>query len=45
MSGSVSYPVLTPEGYKAWSIKMEAILDAQGLWEAVAPAADAEVDG
>ena len=44
-SGSVSYPVLTPEGYTAWSIKMEAILDAQGLWEAVAPTADAEVDG
>ena len=44
-SGSVSYPVLTPSGYTAWSIKMEAILNAQGLWEAVAPTADAEVDG
>ena len=25
-SGSVSYPVLTPTGYTAWAIKMEAIL-------------------
>ena len=43
-SGSVCYPVLTPAGYTAWSIKMEAILDAQGLWEVVSPSSGAEVD-
>ena len=41
-SGSVSYPVLTPAGYTAWLIKMEAILDAQGLWEVVSPSSGAE---
>jgi len=43
-SGSVSYPVLTPAGYTAWAIKMEAILDAQGLWEVVSTSSGAEVD-
>ena len=43
-SGSVSYLVLTPAGYMAWSIKMEAILNAQGLWEVVSPSSGAEVD-
>ena len=43
-SGSVSYPVLAPSSYTAWAIKVEAILDAQGLWEAVAPADGEEVD-
>ncbi|KAJ0602036.1 putative RNA-directed DNA polymerase [Helianthus annuus] len=35
---SLQCPVLTPQNYTTWSIKMEAILDAQGLWEAVEPA-------
>jgi len=43
-SGSVSYPVLTPAGYTAWAIKMEAILDAQGLWEVVSTSSSAKVD-
>ena len=43
-SSSVSYPVLVPSSYTAWAIKVEAILDAQGLWEAVAPADGEEVD-
>jgi hypothetical protein len=25
---SISYPVLSPAGYTAWAIKVEAILDA-----------------
>ena len=41
---SMTYPVLSPASYTAWAIKVEVILDAQGLWEAVALAADAEVD-
>jgi len=43
-SSSVNYPVLTPSSYTAWAIKMEAILDAQGLWEVVSPSSGAEVD-
>ena len=42
--GAPNWPMLTKTNYTAWAIKVEAILDAQGLWEAVAPAADAEVD-
>ncbi|XP_071676684.1 uncharacterized protein [Lolium perenne] len=34
-------PVLTPTNYTVWAIKVEANLDAQGLWEAVVPAEDA----
>ena len=34
-SVSMSYPVLSPARYTAWAIKVEAILDSQGLWEAV----------
>ena len=30
-SVSMSYPVLSPAGYTAWAIKVEAILDAQGV--------------
>ena len=43
---SMSYPVLSPAGYTAWPIKVEAILDAQGLWEAVSPSGEgtSEVD-
>jgi hypothetical protein len=41
---SMSYPVLSPARYTAWAIKVEAILDAQGLWKAVSPSGDAVVD-
>ena len=44
MSGSVSYPVLTSSSYTTWAIKMEANLDAQGVWEVVSPSSDAVVD-
>ena len=43
-SVSMSYPVLSPAGYTAWAIKVEAILDAQGLWEAVSPSGNGVVD-
>jgi hypothetical protein len=32
----MSYPVLASVNCTAWVIKVQAILDAQGLWEAVA---------
>jgi hypothetical protein len=41
---SLSYPVLSPANYTAWAIKVHAILEAQGLWEAVSPAEGAAVD-
>lgn len=42
---SLTCPMLTGENYTVWAIKVEANLDAQGLWEAVAPAdATAAVD-
>uniref|UniRef100_A0A8R7TYX6 DUF4219 domain-containing protein n=1 Tax=Triticum urartu TaxID=4572 RepID=A0A8R7TYX6_TRIUA len=34
-------PVLTGENYITWAIKVEADLDAAGLWEAVVPPEDA----
>jgi len=43
-SVSMAYPVLSPTGYTAWAIKVEAILDAQGLWEAVSPSGNSVVD-
>jgi hypothetical protein len=43
-SVSMSYPVLSPASYMAWAIKVESILDAQGLWEAVSPPDDGEVN-
>ncbi|CAM0949945.1 unnamed protein product [Alopecurus aequalis] len=43
-SVSLSYPVLTPENYTIWAIKVEAIPDAQGVWEAVVPEPGATVD-
>jgi hypothetical protein len=36
---SLSYPMLTTTNYSTWVIKMEANMDAQGLWEAIEPAA------
>ncbi|KAM0039898.1 putative RNA-directed DNA polymerase [Helianthus debilis subsp. tardiflorus] len=43
---SVSFqcPILTPTNYNTWSIKMEAIMDAHGLWEAVEPPTGVVVD-
>jgi len=40
----MTYPVLSPTSYTTWAIKVEAILDAQGLWEAVSPSGDGVVD-
>ncbi|KAE8795866.1 retrotransposon protein [Hordeum vulgare] len=43
-SGNVmatSVPLLTGENFTTWAIKVEADLDAVGLWEAVVPPEDA----
>ncbi|KAK1423644.1 hypothetical protein QVD17_18950 [Tagetes erecta] len=34
-SVSLQIPVLTATNYTTWSIKMEAVMDAQGLWESI----------
>jgi hypothetical protein len=41
---SLSYLVLSPMNYTGWAIKVQAILDAQSLWEVVAPANGMNVD-
>ena len=38
---SLPVPMLTGDNFTVWAIKVEANLDAQGLWEAVVPAEDA----
>lgn len=37
MSGGMPfhYPMLSSTNYTVWAIKIEAILDAQGVWEVV----------
>ena len=40
----ILYPMLTPHNYTVWAIKTEAILDAQGVWEAIEPAEGTEVE-
>nr|ABA97288.1 retrotransposon protein, putative, Ty1-copia subclass, expressed [Oryza sativa Japonica Group] len=41
---SLPYPVLTSTNYSTWAIKMEANMEAQGIWDAIEPAADEAVD-
>ncbi|KAK9076273.1 hypothetical protein SSX86_004606 [Deinandra increscens subsp. villosa] len=41
---SFQCPSLTASNYTTWAIKMEAILDAQGVWEAIEPSAGVAVD-
>ncbi|KAD4585318.1 hypothetical protein E3N88_22919 [Mikania micrantha] len=37
-------PILTSSNYTTWEIKMEAVFDAQGLWEAIEPPTGVAVD-
>ncbi|KAK1409296.1 hypothetical protein QVD17_35822 [Tagetes erecta] len=41
---SFQCPILTATNYNTWAMKMEVIMDAHGLWEAVEPADGADVD-
>uniref|UniRef100_A0ACD5V9B2 Uncharacterized protein n=1 Tax=Avena sativa TaxID=4498 RepID=A0ACD5V9B2_AVESA len=41
---SLTCPVLTPANYTGWAFKVEAILLAAGVWEAVSPADGVTVD-
>ena len=40
----ILYLMLTSHNYTVWTIKEEAILDVQGIWEAIEPVRGAEVD-
>jgi len=44
--GSVPFQcsMLTSTNYTTWTIKMEAIMDAQGIWESIEPPAGVAVD-
>ncbi|KAD3066473.1 hypothetical protein E3N88_34353 [Mikania micrantha] len=37
-------PMLTSTNYTTWAIKMEAVMDAQGLWDAVEPPLGIAID-
>ncbi|KAD7476991.1 hypothetical protein E3N88_00127 [Mikania micrantha] len=37
-------PILTSANYNTWAIKMEAIMDAHGLWDAIEPPTGAVVE-
>ncbi|KAM0038785.1 hypothetical protein Hdeb2414_s0013g00419661 [Helianthus debilis subsp. tardiflorus] len=41
---SLQCPKLTKTNYNTWTVIMESILDAQGLWEAVDPVVGEAVD-
>ncbi|XP_023763587.1 uncharacterized protein LOC111912075 [Lactuca sativa] len=40
----LQYPMLSPTNYTTWAIKMEAIMDAQGVWESIEHRVGAAVD-
>ncbi|BAF25780.1 Os09g0551200 [Oryza sativa Japonica Group] len=41
---SLPYPMLTSTNYSTWAIKMEANMEAQGIWDAIESAADDVVE-
>ena len=42
--GPFQYPQLTTTNYTSWVIRMQAMMEDQGVWEAIKPAAGAAVD-
>ena len=38
------YPQLTTSNYISWAIRVQAIMEDQGVWAAVQPAAEAAID-
>lgn len=43
-SVSLQYPMLTRDNYASWCIKMKVFMQAQGVWDAVEPAAGVAVE-
>lgn len=43
-SVTLHYPMLTSTNYSTWAIKMEALMDAQGVWDAIEPSDGVAVD-
>ena len=43
-TSTYQYPQLTTLNYTSWAIRVQAIMEDQGIWAAVQPAAEAAVD-
>ncbi|PWA77888.1 dynamin central domain-containing protein [Artemisia annua] len=43
-SMTFQYPVLNSTNYTIWAVKIKALFNVHGIWEAVEPTTDAEVD-
>ena len=43
-TSTYQYPQLTTSNYTSWAIRVQAIMENQGVWAAVQPAAGAAVD-
>ncbi|XP_076941352.1 uncharacterized protein LOC143610876 [Bidens hawaiensis] len=41
---SLQCPILTPSNYTIWAVKIKAIFNVHGVWEAIEPRAGVEVD-
>jgi hypothetical protein len=44
-SGQIQYPPLTSVNYTSWSIRVQAIMEDQGIWEVVEPAGESSDQG
>lgn len=42
--GSFQYPKLTATNYTSWVIRVKAMMEDQGVWEAIEPTAEGVVD-
>ena len=40
MADKIHYPTLTGSNYISWSIQVQAIMEDQGVWEVLEPAAE-----
>ena len=43
--GRIQYPPLTSTNYTSWSIRVQAIMEDQGVWEVVEPAGESSDQG
>jgi hypothetical protein len=43
-SGSFQYPQLTVTNYTSWVIRVQDMMEDQDVWQAIAPAADQDID-
>jgi hypothetical protein len=43
--GRIQYPPLTSTNYTSWSIRVQAIMEDQGVWEVVEPTGESSDQG